>query len=127
MFSEECFTLLILLSPYVITSQVLTRCHFTSRDKEFVRRFKVTAIMMLSNACMCTSLSTHIMYFVQQGLVDYTAKKIQICVSTLSSYNTCQLPMLMLYTLHHKIPASNYKLPSYHFYYRSWDSYFYPF
>lgn len=84
---KECFTLLILHSPYVISSQVLTRCHFISREEEFVSRFEVTSIMF-AKQCLYVYKSVYTQYFIhfmQQGLVSYTAEKIQICVWTLSS------------------------------------------
>jgi len=66
MFSEECFTLLILHSPYVITSQLLTRCHFISREEEFGSRLKVTSIMFAKQCLyIYKPMYTHyLMYFV---------------------------------------------------------------
>lgn len=94
MFSEECFTLLVLHSPYVITSQVLTRCHFISREEASVD-LKLLLLCLLSNACVYTSLCTHITLCIAAGTSElYSRKYSDMCINFVL-FSSCQLSMLI--------------------------------
>lgn len=89
MFSEECFTLLVLHSPYVITSKVLTRCHF-SKEEELADMLLL--VCLLNYVGIYASLHTHSTLCILYSRVQWVLqqRRFRMVEGCIQLFNSCQ-------------------------------------